>query len=103
MASATYTGQQSGLYNDQLAPIFSGFQFNPPSSLQPVVGMGAGPNTLPTAGTAAAATQGGAASSSPTTGGGTASGPFGIPSVLLWIVAGFLIGYVLLWKVNYRK
>lgn len=102
MATATYTGQQSGLYNDQLAPIFSGFQFNPPSSLQPVFGVGAGPNTLPTAGTAVAATQGGSAAA-PTTGGGTATGPFGIPSVLLWIVAGFLIGYVLLWKVSFRK
>lgn len=104
--SATYTGQQSGLYNDQLAPIFSGFQFSPPSTLQPVVGMGAGPNTLgsyggsaPSSGTSSTPGTATAALASP----GTSSGAFlGVPSVLWWIVGAFLVGYILLWKVHWR-
>lgn len=103
--TATYTGQQSGLYNDQLAPIFSGFQLNPPSALQPVVGVGAGPNTLGSYGGSAPATGSGspgtatAAAASPATSGGTL---LGIPSVLWWIVGAFLVGYILLWKVHWR-
>lgn len=104
--SSTFIGQQSGLYNDQLAPIFSGFQFSPPSTLQPVVGMGAGPNTLGSYGGSAPASGSGspgtatAATASPGTSG--SSGPLGVPSVLWWIVGAFLVGYILLWKVHWR-
>ena len=110
MDATTFGGQQSGLYNDQLAPVFSGFQLHPPSSLQPVFGQGAGPMTLPAAGIGGSASPASVGSSgavtpmatSPATS-GTALGPLGIPSVAWWIVGAFAIGYIVLWKIHFRK
>lgn len=103
-----FPGSQSGVINGQLVPIFPISSYLPPSTVGASMQQGTGVATLPGPSIGGSAKYAGQSANTATTAPAASTestvsvGPFGIPTIVLWVLIGGGLAYLVLWKIHFR-